>query len=494
MAVAHRASAASASTNPTTTWTVILSASIAAGDDLFVSVTSRDHTSGTARVTCTDDDAGGNTWTLISESSDRKASLFWKKATSATASKTVTIAGAVGSSSGGYSAYSGCDLTPYTNVSVEDNASADETHAGFTPDVAASMIALVVFNTGNDNAVTSPACTDPGALTNRFEKLSTGGTDCSNNFSSELQSGGPTATGSFTWAQTNGTTKSIVLAIKRALEGVLTKTLDALTSSAAGAVEIGAAAAITLGAMTSVATGTVEVAGTASPTLGAMTSAATGTVEVAGASAVVLGAVTLSAQGTVEVAGINGVLDAQLGVLSSSAAGTVAVAGSASPNLATITSVATGTVEIGGSASPTLGPLMAAASGSVDVAGVFARTLGPLTAIAAGTVDVGGSAVSVLGPMTSSATGMVDVVGTSSAMLAPLTLLAQGMVGQIEILGAGAIVLAPLTLYAQAVRPAPIFSAAAALNASAVSVAGSSATSVLAAANPNSPIVGAREA
>lgn len=215
MAVAHRASAASGSTNPTTTFTVVLPSSVVAGDVCYVQVTSRDHTSGTAYPTVTDNDTGGNTWTRIAESTDRKATLWRKFATSGTASKTVTVAGCVGSSSGGVAVYSGADqTTPNTTPTVEDNASGNETHAEITPSVADAMICLGVFNTGNDNAVATEACTTPGALTERWEKLSTGGSDCACVHASALQSGGPTATGAFTWAQTDGTTKSIVWAVQ----------------------------------------------------------------------------------------------------------------------------------------------------------------------------------------------------------------------------------------------------------------------------------------
>ncbi len=218
MAVAHRASATPTG-NPTTSFTVTIPASVLTDDDLYVFVCSRDHTAATAYPTVTDNDTGGNTWTRIAESTDRKATLWRKKATSGSASKTVTVSGCVGSASGGISAYSGgASGDPTTNIAVEDNASGDESHAGFTPSFADSMICLAVFNTGNDNAVTVLACTNPGTLEpERFEKLSTGGSDCATIHGSALQSGGPTATGSFTWAQTNGTTKSIVFAIKPAL-------------------------------------------------------------------------------------------------------------------------------------------------------------------------------------------------------------------------------------------------------------------------------------
>lgn len=212
-AVAHRASAAANEAAPTTSLTITIPASVATGDALFVALTSRDHTSGTAYPTVTDNDAGGNTWTRIGESSNRKATLWYKIATSATASKTITCAGCVGSCTAGVSAYSGTATVPYSNLTVEDNASGNETHATFTPDHAGSFICLAVFNTANDNAIASEACTDPGTLTERYEKLSTGGSDCGNAFASALQAAGPTATGAINWTQTDGVTVSMAWAV-----------------------------------------------------------------------------------------------------------------------------------------------------------------------------------------------------------------------------------------------------------------------------------------
>lgn len=216
MAVAHRASIASGSTNPTTTFTITIPSSTVTNDVLFVTVTSRDHTAGTALPTVTDNDAGGNTWTQITgaSSADRKATVWWKRATSGTASKTITVAGCVGSSSGGVSVYSGAlvNNTPYTNETIETNGSGDETHATFDPTNDNSEVVFAVFNYANDNAVTSVSGATVGAFAQRFEHLSTGGSDCGNTqWGVALASG---ATGSITWAQTNGTTYSSIWAVK----------------------------------------------------------------------------------------------------------------------------------------------------------------------------------------------------------------------------------------------------------------------------------------
>jgi hypothetical protein len=212
-----RAGAASGSTNPTTTFTITIPSGTATGDSLFVQVTSRDHTSGTAYPTVVDTDVGGNTWTQIAESTDRKATLWWKRATSGTASKVITVTGCVGSCTGGVSVYQNAatSVTPYTNIVVETNASADESHASFTPDNAGSAICFAVFNYANDNAVSSESTASLGAMTEDWEHLSTGGSDCACVHAHiNGADAAPAATGDITWAQTNGTTYSISWAVR----------------------------------------------------------------------------------------------------------------------------------------------------------------------------------------------------------------------------------------------------------------------------------------
>jgi hypothetical protein len=209
-------SAAVPTGNPTTSFTVTIPSAVLAGDLLFLPLTSRDAVG--VAPTVTDNDTGGNTWTKIASSSDQKATLWYKRATSGSASKTVTVAAALGSSSGVLKAFSGGDggATPYTDVVVETNASGDESHVGFTPSNADSMVCCSVHNYANDNAVTSLSFATLGA-TAATEKTSTGGSDCGCIFGHALQTGGPSATGNLTWAQTNGTTYSITWAIKPAI-------------------------------------------------------------------------------------------------------------------------------------------------------------------------------------------------------------------------------------------------------------------------------------
>lgn len=221
MAVSHRASAASGSANPTTSFTITIPSTVQTGDLLIVAATSRDHASGTASPTCTDNDTGGNTWTVLTNTADKKSWIWWKRATSASASKTVTVAGCVGSSSGGISAYSGVLLsgTPYTGLVTETNASADETHASFTNTETNAVILFNVANYANDNAVTSVSGATAGAFTQRFEKLSTGGLDCANALWERTTSSN---TGAITWAQTDGTTYSHAFKLVPEPESALT--------------------------------------------------------------------------------------------------------------------------------------------------------------------------------------------------------------------------------------------------------------------------------
>jgi hypothetical protein len=220
MAISHVASAAGSTSNPTVTDQVTLSASIQAGDFLEVWVHNRYADQGVVLEGVTDNDSGGNTWAKKGESANGRLSLWWKIATSGTASKVVTAT--VDQSAAvimGYSAYrsdaGGFDADSITNLAFENNASGNESQAGFTPDAADSLIGLAVA-TMNDVTHASQACTDPGALTERFQKLSSAAQDHALTYSSALQSGGPTATGTFTWSHSNVESDSGVHALKEA--------------------------------------------------------------------------------------------------------------------------------------------------------------------------------------------------------------------------------------------------------------------------------------
>lgn len=417
MAIALRGSASVPSANPTTSFNVTVDAAVEADDLLFLAVTSRDST-GAGSLSVTDNDTGGNTWTKIGNSTDHKATLWFKRATSGTASKTVTVSNAVGSASGVLKAFSGADTgaTPYTNVVVETNASGNETHAGFTPDSADSMICASVHNYANDNAVTSLSFATAGATT-ATEKLSTGGSDCGCNFGHVLQTGGPTGTGDLTWAQTNGTTYSITWAIKVAAASTVTAdisgTLDGLTAALEGN-SAAAELAATLGGLATDIQGAHGVEASVSSTLAGLTTASQGNSVVAGINPTLDGLST-SFDATISDPPASADISATLGGLASASSGNSTVGG-VNPTLeglstsfdATIsdppasadisgaldglTSASSGNSTVGG-ASATLGGLSAAVSAGHGVDATVASTLDGLTASFAGGPPVSQTAV-----------------------------------------------------------------------------------------------------
>jgi hypothetical protein len=269
--VALRGSAVVPAGNPTTGFTVAVPSQVVTGDLLFLAVTSRDST-GAGTLAVTDNDTGGNAWAKIANSTDHKATLWYKRATSGTASKTVTVANAVGSSSGVLKCFGGGDTgaTPYSNVVVESNASGDESAAGWTPASADSMLCASVHNYSNDNAITGLTSATYGALTST-EKLSTGGSDCACHFGHALMSGG-SATGTLSWTQaTNGASYTISWAVKPLLAFAATAALTAgpatLSGSATSADPVYAGAA-------ALTTGKASLAGTATFTGPAVSAAA----------------------------------------------------------------------------------------------------------------------------------------------------------------------------------------------------------------------------
>jgi hypothetical protein len=214
MAVAHRAAVGPNEANPSTGFTITIPATVQSGDDLYVPAMSR---SATGSPAIADNDSGGNAWTEVFDViGDGTELLYHKKATSGTASKTITISGCVDAAAGGLMVASGgYPGTPHTNFTTASNPSGTESTAGFTPDFFGSMVVFLVFNR-DDLTVTSPACTDPGALTTRFESTSSAGSDCAIHCASAVQVGGPTATGNFTWDQTDAVNRTLAFAIRPA--------------------------------------------------------------------------------------------------------------------------------------------------------------------------------------------------------------------------------------------------------------------------------------
>jgi hypothetical protein len=216
MTITVRSAVSSSGVNPTTTFNITIPGTTQVDDYLVVDATSRSHTASTATGTCTDNDAGGNTWELIKTDANLKAMAFGKRATASSASKVITLGGLKTSSSGGLVVYSGVisTETAYTNTGFSDLDLGEVTRAGFTPSQAGSMIHIAIHNTGSVQTVSTLTCTDPGTLTQRFQHQSSsgGGSGCA--VYSSLQTAGPTSTGTFSWGGSTGTGRTIVFALK----------------------------------------------------------------------------------------------------------------------------------------------------------------------------------------------------------------------------------------------------------------------------------------
>ena len=203
----------------------------------------------------------------------------------------------------------------------------------------------------------------------------------------------------------------------------------------------------TLVAVTSTATGTVDIFGTASSTLGAVTLASTGTLEIQGTLSSTLGAVTLAATGEGGASEILGTLSVTLDAVTSTAAGTLDIQGTLSATLGAVTSAATGTLEIQGVLSATLGAVTSTATGELERLGVLAQTLGAVTLASTATLDIQGTASVTIGAVTLASTGTVEIQGTASVTLGAVTLTAAGE-GVTERLGVLAVTLGAVTLVA----------------------------------------------
>lgn len=203
MPISSVATAVANATTNTTSLTITIPAGTQTGDLLVAILVNRDDENSPSSVT--DDDTGGNAWADLTGSS--KLSVFYKWATSGTASKTVTASGFTGSCSGGMVVLRGADDIPQ-GMAGQVNLSGDETHTpGLTTTGINCWSFLAIGNVQNDLSVSSPASANLGAMTPLFEHLNTGGSDCAAYMAYVRQ---PNAgdTGDFTWSQTNGNGRS----------------------------------------------------------------------------------------------------------------------------------------------------------------------------------------------------------------------------------------------------------------------------------------------
>jgi hypothetical protein len=144
------------------------------------------------------------------------AKTLWSRATGNHSGQTVTGSSLTNSCAAIVTVYrdaltSGDPLVDATIVG-EQNASGDATNAQITTSSPGAMVCLVVANSP-DLAISAQACTSPGALTERAEVLSTGGTDTSIAHASAVKTTAG-ATGNFTWTQTAAANGSWAYAIK----------------------------------------------------------------------------------------------------------------------------------------------------------------------------------------------------------------------------------------------------------------------------------------
>ena len=204
-------------TTTTTSFSITLPAT-AAGDILICEFSHRgtgDGTIGGTSVT-----TGGLTWTLkhsqLFGSSAFSGKTYWTRATGDHAGQTVTGADLTNACAAIVTQYRGAAASgdPLADATIvgEQNASGNETQAEITTATNKAWVVLVVVNSP-DLAVATQACTSPGTLTERAERLSTGGTDASIAHASAAKATAG-ATGALTWTQTDAASGSWAYAIK----------------------------------------------------------------------------------------------------------------------------------------------------------------------------------------------------------------------------------------------------------------------------------------
>lgn len=200
-----RASAVAVEGNGSTGFTIVIP-TVQVNDVLLVAAASQTGST----VSCTDDDSGGNTWTEIDQGFEQHSWLFMKRATSATSGKTITIAGATHSTTGGVVAFydvSDDDGQLFDSFDNEGHVSGDEDMGGFTPVDAGEMMCLIVFNYISTGGSGSFGMHDssPGTMMPPWvNRTSTATADCRVTWGAFPQRRYPLEdTGDFGWSQPN---------------------------------------------------------------------------------------------------------------------------------------------------------------------------------------------------------------------------------------------------------------------------------------------------
>lgn len=200
MAITYVAGATCA-TSASTSASITIPATVQADDILVLDVSTKDNNG----VTVSDNDTGGNAWTQKGSATTNGASFihatYWKRATSGTAGKVISIQNGTINIVAIAEAYRGCIASgdPIEAILSEANASGNQTQAGITTLTDGAWVILVVSH-GDDRTISNTACTSPGALTIRHQMLNaTSSPDAAmGHASAEKATAG--ATGAFTWA------------------------------------------------------------------------------------------------------------------------------------------------------------------------------------------------------------------------------------------------------------------------------------------------------
>jgi hypothetical protein len=376
-------------TTSTTSVSVTLPAT-AAGDLLIFEYVHRG--TGTGTIGGTSVSTGGLTWNnkhdQLFGASAFSGHTYWTIATGDHSGQTVTASSLTNASAGIVTVYSGADQTaPLDDATVvgEENASGDEGQAAITTATNGAWVVLVVVNSP-DLAVSSQAAANL-TLTERAERLSTGGTDASiAHASGVLATAG--SSGAFTWAQTNAASGSWAYAIKPAPmvgsgSGTITTSSGAGTGTSVSAYQgnawmpgAWASGAWASGAWTVAA---ASHSGSGTGTIAASTGSGTGTKARSGTGAGTLAASTGSGTGLKARSGLGaGTLTALTGSGSGVAAGQFYGAGAGTISL--LTGAGTGLKERAGSGAGVIAALTGAGTGTS--AGVFTGSgAGTITAL-----------------------------------------------------------------------------------------------------------------
>jgi len=209
---------AAGGTNPTDSTTITLPTVVV--DDLAVLVVSMSNTAVDPVVT--DNDSGGNAWVKITSQAAAadNVSVWYKRMTSASSAKVVTITDGVGEAADSLSAALTVfrnvttGATPYEAVSAEGNAAGNETHASITT-LSAGVMVIFCLGESDNNAVSSvvAANTPPGTLTVGGSHASSAGGDTAVGILYGTMET-PGATGAVTWAMTDAQTATILFGLK----------------------------------------------------------------------------------------------------------------------------------------------------------------------------------------------------------------------------------------------------------------------------------------